>query len=154
MPVAGGWRFTWRFSASSRRRFRSTSWSRCRWIIRFISAHYDIGSVEYTPRVAEDFGALSAPALDGITLDGRLAVVYSRFDLGNGWEQFPHAYSYGYSDRGCAGDRHECDRDGGDALSVNEALVKWSESRCVSSSRSGDGQAAGRRGRSGGPSRS
>ena len=20
---------------------------------------------------------------------------YSRFDLGNGWEQFPHAYSYG-----------------------------------------------------------
>ena len=22
--------------------------------------------------------------------------VYSRFDLGNGWEQFPHPYSYGY----------------------------------------------------------
>ncbi len=62
-------------------------------------AHYDIGKVEYTPRVTEDFGAQSAPNLSGITLDGRLAVVYSRFDLGNGWEQFPHPYTYGYSDK-------------------------------------------------------
>ena len=31
-------------------------------------------------------------------IDGRLAVIYSRFDLGNGWEQFPHAYSYGLKD--------------------------------------------------------
>ena len=46
----------------------------------------------------EDFGALDAPELEGITLDGRLAVVYSRFDLGNGWEQFPHPYSYGLKD--------------------------------------------------------
>ena len=38
------------------------------------------------------------PELEGITLDGRLAVIYSRFDLGNGWEQFPHAYSYGLKD--------------------------------------------------------
>jgi hypothetical protein len=61
-------------------------------------AHYDIRRVDYTPRVREDFGPLDAPELEGITLDGRLAVVYSRFDLGNGWEQFPHAYSYGYKD--------------------------------------------------------
>jgi hypothetical protein len=61
-------------------------------------AHTDIGKVQYTPRVAEDFGETRAPTLSGITLDGRLAVVYSRFDLGNGWEQFPHPYSYGYSD--------------------------------------------------------
>ena len=46
----------------------------------------------------EDFGQLNAPELEGITLDGRLAVIYSRFDLGNGWEQFPHAYSYGLKD--------------------------------------------------------
>ena len=26
-------------------------------------------------------------------------MIYSRFDLGNGWEQFPHAYSYGLNDR-------------------------------------------------------
>ena len=43
--------------------------------------------------------AAQPPSLSGITLDGRLAVVYSRFDLGNGWEQFPHPYTYGYSDK-------------------------------------------------------
>jgi len=64
-----------------------------------LHAHNDITRVAYTPRVAEDFGALSAPSLQGITLDGRLAVVYSRFDLGNGWEQFPHPYAYGYSEK-------------------------------------------------------
>jgi hypothetical protein len=62
-------------------------------------AHEDIETVEYTPRVAEDFGTQTSPTLEGISLDGRLAVVYSRFDLGNGWEQFPHAYSYGYADK-------------------------------------------------------
>jgi len=60
--------------------------------------HYDIRRVEYTPRVREDFGPFDTPELEGITIDGRLAVVYSRYDLGNGWEQFPHAYSYGYKD--------------------------------------------------------
>lgn len=60
--------------------------------------HNDIGRVEYTPRVHEDFGPMEAPELEGITVDGKLAVVYSRFDLGNGWEQFPHAYSYGLKD--------------------------------------------------------
>jgi len=60
--------------------------------------HYDISRVEYTPRVREDFGPLDTSELEGLTLDGRLAVIYSRFDLGNGWEQFPHAYSYGLKD--------------------------------------------------------
>ncbi len=60
--------------------------------------HYNIKQVEYTPRVREDFGQLNAPELEGITVDGKLAVIYSRFDLGNGWEQFPHAYSYGLND--------------------------------------------------------
>lgn len=61
--------------------------------------HFDIGQVEYTPRTREDFGQLDAPALEGITLGDRLAVVYSRFDLGNGWEEFPHPYSYGYAEK-------------------------------------------------------
>ncbi|MFO0910122.1 MAG: DUF4159 domain-containing protein [Isosphaeraceae bacterium] len=61
-------------------------------------AHHDVDRVTFTPRVAEDHGRLTSPQLTGISLDGRLAVVYSRFDLGNGWEQFPHPYSYGYSD--------------------------------------------------------
>jgi hypothetical protein len=57
---------------------------------------HDIHSVQYTPRAREDFGDTHLPSLEGITIDGRLAVVYSRFDLGSGWEQFPHPYSYGY----------------------------------------------------------
>ncbi len=60
--------------------------------------HNDINQVEYTPRVREDYGPFDTPELEGITIDGRLAVVYSKFDLGNGWEQFPHAYSYGLKD--------------------------------------------------------
>jgi hypothetical protein len=60
--------------------------------------HFDIDRVAYTPRVREDFGPLDTPELEGISIDGRLAVVYSRFDLGNGWEQFPHPYSYGLQD--------------------------------------------------------
>ena len=60
-----------------------------------LSSHYTIDRIQYTPRVHEDFGPLDAAELEGITLDGSIAVLYSRFDLGNGWEQFPHAYSYG-----------------------------------------------------------
>jgi hypothetical protein len=60
--------------------------------------HYDIKQVDYTPRVREDFGQFDAPELEGVTIDRKLAVIYSRFDLGNGWEQFPHAYSYGLKD--------------------------------------------------------
>ena len=60
--------------------------------------HYDITSVDYTPRVREDFGPFDTPELEGIIVDGRLVVLYSKFDLGNGWEQFPHAYSYGMMD--------------------------------------------------------
>ena len=59
---------------------------------------FDVQSVSYTPRTVEDFGDLTSPTLEGLSIGGRLAVVYSRFDLGNGWEQFPHPYSYGYSD--------------------------------------------------------
>jgi len=60
-----------------------------------LRCHYDAREVEYTPRVHVDYGALDAAELEGITVDGRLVAIYSRFDLGNGWEQFPHAYSYG-----------------------------------------------------------
>jgi hypothetical protein len=61
-------------------------------------SQFDIRTVDYTPRTREDFGQFDTPELEGITVDGRLAVVYSKFDLGNGWEQFPHAYSYGLKD--------------------------------------------------------
>ncbi len=60
--------------------------------------HGDINQVQYTPRVHEDYGPFDTPELEGVTVDGRLAVIYSKFDLGNGWEQFPHDYSYGVKD--------------------------------------------------------
>ena len=53
--------------------------------------------MSYTPLVRNDFGDLQDPMLEGVTKDGRLAVVYSRFNLGNGWERFPHPYSRGYA---------------------------------------------------------
>jgi hypothetical protein len=62
-------------------------------------SHFDIEQVEYTPRTREDFGQMSGPTLEGVSLDERLAVAYSRFDLGDGWEQFAHPYSYGYSEK-------------------------------------------------------
>ena len=64
-----------------------------------LHCHYDVATVDYTPRVREDFGPFDTPELEGITVDGRLAVLYSKFDLGNGWEQFPHAYAYGLKDQ-------------------------------------------------------
>lgn len=57
----------------------------------------DIHTVEYTPLVERDFGRTTAPTLEGISIDGKLAVVYSRFDLGDGWEMFPHPFSRGYA---------------------------------------------------------
>ena len=77
---------------------RPASSNASRRIIRFTTAHYDIKQVDYTPRVREDFGRSTRRSWKASRIDGRLAVVYSRFDLGNGWEQFPHAYSYGLKD--------------------------------------------------------
>jgi hypothetical protein len=37
--------------------------------------------------------------LEGITVDGHLAVVYSKYDLGCGWELKPHPYGVGYESR-------------------------------------------------------
>lgn len=45
-----------------------------------------ISRVEYTTAVRASFPGLEEPLLEGIEIDGRLSVVYSRFDIGNGWE--------------------------------------------------------------------
>ncbi|MDR2438967.1 MAG: DUF4159 domain-containing protein [Planctomycetaceae bacterium] len=60
---------------------------------------FTITKVDYTPRTYEDFGQLERPELEAIMFEGKPGVIYSRFDLGNGWEQFPHAYAYGLKDR-------------------------------------------------------
>ncbi|MHC4661355.1 MAG: DUF4159 domain-containing protein [Planctomycetota bacterium] len=61
------------------------------------SAHYKIGSVSYTPFAQKELGNSNAPALYGITIDGATRVVYSPFDLGNGWEGIDHPFTRGYS---------------------------------------------------------
>ncbi|MBI3269564.1 MAG: DUF4159 domain-containing protein [Planctomycetes bacterium] len=52
-------------------------------------------TVEYTPKVRATFGEMNAPYLEGITLDGATRVVYSRFDLGCGWENQEHPWAKG-----------------------------------------------------------
>jgi len=61
-------------------------------------SHYDIKTVDYTPRVREDFGQMTTPELEGITIDNKLAVIYSRFGPRQRLGAIPHAYSYGYKD--------------------------------------------------------
>lgn len=39
---------------------------------------------------------LSTPQLEGVSLAGNLAVIYSRYDLGCGWEGVEHPYGEGY----------------------------------------------------------
>jgi hypothetical protein len=60
---------------------------------------FNITKAEYTPRTYEDFGQLEKPELEAIMFEGKPGVIYSKFDLGNGWEQFPHAYAYGLKDK-------------------------------------------------------
>ena len=57
-----------------------------------------VGAVSYTALVAATDPSLNAPTLEGITLDGRLGVVYSPLSLANGWEQLGFAYNRGYAD--------------------------------------------------------
>jgi len=62
------------------------------------NALFEIKEVAYTPLVQQESPGLRRPTLEGITHNGQLCVIYSRYALGNGWEQFPHPYSKGYSE--------------------------------------------------------
>ena len=59
------------------------------------SIHNAITTVEYTPLVRAERPGFAAPYLEGVTVDGRLVLVYSPFDLGNGWEQITHPHTRG-----------------------------------------------------------
>ncbi len=52
----------------------------------FRAAGDRITSVRYTPAVRSTDPELSAPVIEAVTLKGAVAVIYSRFDLGCGWE--------------------------------------------------------------------
>ena len=59
---------------------------------------FSIGQVDYTEAVKAADGDLNAPTLEGISIDGSPAVIYSRLSLGNGWEQLSYPYNRGYCD--------------------------------------------------------
>jgi hypothetical protein len=61
--------------------------------------HNTISSVEYTPLVQAEKPGFAGPYLEGVTVDGRLVLVYSRYDLGNGWEQIEHPHTRGVSSK-------------------------------------------------------
>jgi hypothetical protein len=59
------------------------------------STFYDIARVTYTPQVRISFKEMDAPYLEGIAAGNETRVIYSRFDLGCGWEGEEHPYAYG-----------------------------------------------------------
>jgi hypothetical protein len=60
-------------------------------------APFKVRAVDYSEAVKAAEPDLNAPTLQGITIDGALAVVYSSYSLSNGWEEIPYAYNLGYS---------------------------------------------------------
>lgn len=59
---------------------------------------FAIKTVDYTEAVKAQDAKLTAPSLQGITVDGQLVVIYSPLSLSNGWEQLGFAYNRGYGD--------------------------------------------------------
>ena len=57
-----------------------------------------IQAVDYTSLVKTRNPKLNAPMLEGITVNGQLAVIYSQMSLSNGWEKLAYAYNRGYAD--------------------------------------------------------
>jgi len=56
-----------------------------------------IQQVSYTPFLNQLQPDLTTPRLEGISIGGALAVIYSKYDLGCGWEGQLHPYGKGYS---------------------------------------------------------
>ena len=65
------------------------------------SMQYKVTSVNYTQAavVQKKLSNPGPPRLEGIVVDGNLVVVYSRYDLGCGWELKPHPFGVGYESR-------------------------------------------------------
>jgi hypothetical protein len=57
-----------------------------------------IRTVDTTDLLKAEQPKLNTPLLEGMTVDGHLAVVYSPLGLAAGWEQLGFAYNRGYAD--------------------------------------------------------
>jgi hypothetical protein len=51
--------------------------------------------VAYTPLVTRERPGLAHPEMEGVEIDGVLRILYSRYDLGNGWEGVDHPFTRG-----------------------------------------------------------
>lgn len=61
-----------------------------------LDGFYTIEDAEYTTAARASFPRLEGVFLEGVEISGALRVVYSRFDLGNGWEGQDHPFALGY----------------------------------------------------------
>jgi hypothetical protein len=59
------------------------------------STVHPVETVTYTPQVRVSFKEMNAPYLEGIQVGNETRVIYSRFDIGCGWEGEDHPYAYG-----------------------------------------------------------
>jgi len=62
------------------------------------SIHYKVASVNYTQAavVQNKLSNPGPPRLEGLMVDGNLAVVFTPLDMGCGWELKPHPFGVGY----------------------------------------------------------
>ena len=60
------------------------------------ASFYTISGVDYSDYARATLEGTTAPRLEGIAIDGNLAVIYSPYAVANGWEAFDHPYSSGY----------------------------------------------------------
>ena len=59
---------------------------------------YRIDRAGYTPMVLETDPGLTRPVLEGVTVEGRMAVIYSRYGMGGSWEKVERPYALAYDE--------------------------------------------------------
>jgi len=62
-----------------------------------LSMVYPLQKVTCTPLLAQEQPDLKAPVIEGVAVEGRLRVIYSKWDLNNGWSESPNPYVRGYA---------------------------------------------------------
>jgi hypothetical protein len=61
------------------------------------STYFKISKVAFTPALQRLDPKLATPQFEGLQLDGDLRVIYSKYDLGGGWQGDEHPQAKGYA---------------------------------------------------------
>lgn len=61
------------------------------------TARFNVTQVRYSDPVRELSPGLAAPTLEGITYNGHLVVIYSRYGLGSVWDEYERPYARSYA---------------------------------------------------------